>query len=493
MKFFYLCFDILQDMSDIRHEKGRLTARQRMTLLFDEGTFEEFSACDYAGVVTGRGKVAGRVVYAYAQDPAVSGGAMSEKMAERICAVMDMAVVGRAPLVALNDSAGAKIQDGVASLGGYGDIFRRNIHASGVIPQVSGIFGPCAGGAVYSPALTDFTVMVRDSSFMFVTGPSVVKTVTGESVSREELGGVSVHSCKSGAVHHSAETEEDAIRWVRDLLSFLPSDNRSPLPLSECQDPSCRRAPELAEIVPENPAKAYDMMQVVRSIVDDGCFFEVQEAWAKNIIVGFARMGGCPVGVVANQPKMLAGVLDINASRKAARFVRFCDAFNIPLLTLVDVPGFLCGTQQESAGIITHGAKLLYAYGEATVPKVTVTLRKSYGGAHITMGCKELGADVNLAWPSANIAVMGVDGAVEILYAKELAAIEDPHLRHEMFLRLRQTYQDEFCDIRSIAQLGHIDEVISPEQTRSKVISALKTIADRSSELPWRKHDNLPL
>ena len=477
-------------MSDIRREKERLTARQRMLLLFDEGSLEEF-ASDDAGVVTGRGTVSGRPVYAYSQDSSVAGGAMSEKMASHICELMDMALSEGAPLVALNDSVGARIQDGVASLAGYGNIFKRNIKVSGVIPQISGVFGPCAGGSVYSPALTDFIVMVQDSSYMFVTGPSVVKAVTGEDVSKEGLGGASLHAGKSGVAHHSACSESEAICWIRELLGFLPTNNLVSSPSVSCSDPVERQCG--SELVPDNPAKAYDMLSVIRSIVDDGRFFEIHEAWARNMIVGFARMGGQSVGVVANQPKMMAGVLDINASRKAARFVRFCDAFNIPIVTLVDVPGFLCGVQQESAGIISHGAKLLYAYGEATVPKVTVTLRKSIGGAHITMACKQLGGDANFAWPSANVAVMGADGAVEILYAKELASVGDPAVRQELIFRLREEYQEKYCSLQIAADQGYVDEIIRPEETRFKVISALKSIAGRKAEAPWKKHDNLPL
>lgn len=480
-------------MSDIRHEKDRLSARQRMLLLFDEGSFEEFVADDAAGVVTGKGAVWGRPVYAYAHDASVSGGALSENMALRICEVMDMAISDGLPLVALNDSVGAKIQDGVASLEGYGDIFKRNIKASGVIPQISGIFGSCAGGAVYSPALTDFTVMVRDVSHMFVTGPSVVKAVTGESVTRGDLGGASMHACKSGVSHYVAASDVEAISWIRNLLSFLPSNNRQPSPVVPCPDPEGGSAGSLCGIVPDNPAKAYDMMQVVRSIADAGDFFEVHQDWAKNMIVGFARLGGRSVGVVANQPKVMAGVLDINASRKAARFVRFCDAFNIPLLTLVDVPGFLCGVQQEAGGIISHGAKLLYAYGESTVPKVTVTLRKSYGGAHITMASKRLGGDFNFAWPSANVAVMGVDAAVEILYAKTLASVEDADSRNELFLRLKEEYTANYCSLDSMVDDGFLDEVIRPEDTRFKVISALNGIENKAERAPWKKHDNLPL
>ena len=479
-------------MSDIRHEKGRLSARQRMALLFDNGSFEEFSVNADAGLVAGSGFVSGRSVYAYAQDSSVSGGAMSEMMADSICAVMDMALADGSPIVALNDSVGAKIQDGVASLAGYGNIFKRNIKASGVIPQISGVFGPCAGGAVYSPALTDFTVMAKDTSFMFVTGPSVVKAVTGESVSREELGGAHMHTGKSGVAHHAASTEAEAICWIRELLSFLPSNNLVPAPIVSCSDPIDRQAISLLDSVPCNPAKAYDVMAVVKEIVDDGRFFEIHESWAKNIIVGFARLEGQTVGIVANQPKALAGVLDINASRKAARFVRFCDAFNIPIVTLVDVPGFLCGVQQESAGIISHGAKLLFAYGEATVPKVTVTLRKSYGGAHITMACKQLGGNFNYAWPSADIAVMGADGAVEVLYSKELTAA-DPDERRELYDRLKEEYKEKYCGLGTAVSGGYIDEVIKPEETRFKVISALRSLDSGNAGAPWKKHDNLPL
>ena len=429
-----------------------------------------------AGVVTGYGLINGSPVYVYAQDFTVNGGSMSETMAAKICKVMDMSVRNGVPFIGINDSGGARIQEGINSLAGFGEIFERNILASGVIPQISGIFGPCAGGAVYSPALTDFTVMVKDTSYMFLTGPGVVKTVTGESVTQEELGGASVHATKSGVAHFAADSEEDGIKVIRDLLSFLPSNNREQAPFVDTNDPAGRVDDALNDIIPDNPNKAYDMYQVIGSIVDDGRFLEVHKSWAKNIIVGFAHMNGRSVGIVANQPKILAGVLDINASRKAARFVRFCDAFNIPLVTLVDVPGFLCGTQQEYGGIITNGAKLLYAYGEATVPKVTVTLRKSYGGAHITMSCKQLRGDINYAWPSANIAVMGAEGAVAIL--KDINA---------------QDYNDLFCNPYNAASYGYIDDVIEPRNTRFRVIRALEQLAGKKQENPWKKHDNLPL
>jgi acetyl-CoA carboxylase carboxyltransferase component len=406
---------------------------------------------------------------------------------------MDLAVRNGVPFIALNDSGGARIQEGICSLAGYGEIFERNILASGVVPQISGIFGPCAGGAVYSPALTDFTVMVKDTSYMFLTGPSVVKAVTGETVSQEELGGASVHSSKSGVAHFAADSEQDALATMKNLLSFLPSNNREEAPFVETADPAGRYDDALNEIIPDNPNKAYDMYQVIGSIVDDGKFLEVQRSWAKNMIVGFAHMYGRSVGIVANQPKILAGVLDINASRKAARFVRFCDAFNIPVVTLVDVPGFLCGTQQEYGGIITHGAKLLYAYGEATVPKVTVTLRKSYGGAHITMSCKQLRGDINYAWPSANIAVMGAEGAVEILYSKEIKSVEDPEEKIKITETRKKEYNDLFCNPYNAASYGYIDDIIEPRNTRFRIIRALEQLADKKQENPWKKHDNLPL
>lgn len=493
---------------DAQHSKGKLTARERLALLLDEGSFEEFdmfvqhrctnfgmenTKFDGDGVVTGMGTVEGRLVYVFAQDFTVTGGSMSETMAQKICKVMDMAVRNGAPFIGLNDSGGARIQEGICSLAGFGEIFERNILASGVIPQISGIFGPCAGGAVYSPALTDFTVMVRNTSYMFLTGPGVVKTVTGETVTQEDLGGAGVHASKSGVAHFAASDEREGIHTIKALLGFLPSNNREKAPFVETSDPAGRVDDALNEIIPESPNKAYDMYQVIGSIVDDGKFLEVHRDWAKNIIVGFAHMNGRSVGIVANQPKILAGVLDINASRKAARFVRFCDAFNIPLVTLVDVPGFLCGTQQEYGGIISHGAKLLYAYGEATVPKVTVTLRKSYGGAHITMSCKQLRGDINYAWPSANIAVMGAEGAVEILYSKEIRSIEDPAERARVAEEKKKEYNDLFCNPYNAASYGYIDDVIEPRNTRFRVIRALEQLADKKQENPWKKHDNLPL
>lgn len=493
---------------DAQHSKGKLTARERLALLLDEGSFEEFdmfvqhrctnfgmenTKFDGDGVVTGMGTVEGRLVYVFAQDFTVTGGSMSETMAQKICKVMDMAVRNGAPFIGLNDSGGARIQEGICSLAGFGEIFERNILASGVIPQISGIFGPCAGGAVYSPALTDFTVMVRNTSYMFLTGPGVVKTVTGETVTQEDLGGAGVHASKSGVAHFAASDEREGIQTIKALLGFLPSNNREKAPFVETSDPAGRVDDALNEIIPESPNKAYDMYQVIGSIVDDGKLLEVHRDWAKNIIVGFAHMNGRSVGIVANQPKILAGVLDINASRKAARFVRFCDAFNIPLVTLVDVPGFLCGTQQEYGGIISHGSKLLYAYGEATVPKVTITLRKSYGGAHITMSCKQLRGDINYAWPSANIAVMGAEGAVEILYSKEIKSIEDPAERARVAEEKKKEYNDLFCNPYNAASYGYIDDVIEPRNTRFRVIRALEQLADKKQENPWKKHDNLPL
>ena len=493
---------------DAQHQKGKLTARERLELLLDKGSFEEFdmfvqhrctnfgmekSRYDGDGVVTGMGTIDGRLVYVFAQDFTVNGGSMSETMAQKICKVMDMAVRNGAPFIGINDSGGARIQEGINSLAGFGEIFERNILASGVIPQISGIFGPCAGGAVYSPALTDFTVMIKDTSYMFLTGPSVVKAVTGEVVTQEVLGGASIHATRSGVAHFAADNEEEGLEIIKALLSFLPSNNREQAPFVESSDPAGRVADILNDIIPDNPTKPYDMYEVIGNIVDDGRFLEVHQSWAKNIIVGFAHMNGRSVGIVANQPKILAGVLDINASRKAARFVRFCDAFNIPIVTLVDVPGFLCGTQQEYGGIISHGAKLLYAYGEATVPKVTVTLRKSYGGAHITMSCKQLRGDINYAWPSANIAVMGAEGAVEILYSKEIRAIEDPVEQARVANERKSEYNDLFCNPYNAASYGFIDDVIEPRNTRFRVIRALEQLAGKKQTNPWKKHDNLPL
>ena len=491
-----------------QHQKGKLTARERLAMLLDEGSFEEFdmfvqhrctnfgmekTKFDGDGVVTGMGTIDGRLVYVYSQDFTVCGGTMSETMAQKICKIADMAIRNGAPLLCLNDSGGARIQEGMGGLAGLGEIFTRHITASGVIPQISGVFGPCAGGAVYSPTLTDFTVMIQDTSYMYLTGPGVVKTVTGETVSHEDLGGASVHTKKSGVVHFAAESEQEGIAMMKKILSFLPSNNRENAPFRPTSDPAGRVSDYLNEIIPDNPNKAYDMYGVISSIVDDGEFLEVHKSWAKNIIIGLAHMNGRSVGIVANQPNVLAGVLDSNASRKAARFIRFCDAFNIPIISLIDVPGFLCGTQQEYGGIINHGAKLLYAYGEATVPKVAVTLRKSYGGAYITMSSKQMRSDINYAWPTANFAVMGAEGAVEILYSKELDKIEDPQERNKLEDEKKKEYNDLFCNPYNAASYGYIDDVIEPRNTRFRVIRALEQLAGKQLENPWKKHDNLPL
>ena len=491
---------------EAQHAKGKKTARERLAMLLDPGSFEEYDMfmhhrCtnfgmekdhpDGDGVVTGCGTIDGRLVYVFAQDFTVNGGSLSKTMSEKITKIQDMAIRNGAPCIGLNDSGGARIQEGIDSLAGFAEIFERNILSSGVVPQISGIFGPCAGGAVYSPALTDFTLMVKNTSYMFLTGPAVVKSVTGEEVTQEELGGASVHASKSGVAHFAAETEEEGIETIKRLLSFLPQNNMETAPEKPTADPVNRVDDTLNSIVPDNPNKAYDMYAVIKSIVDDGDFFEIHKDFAKNIIVGFAHMNGKSVGIVANQPAVLAGVLDINASRKAARFVRFCDAFNIPLVTLVDVPGFLPGTQQEYGAIITNGAKLLYAYGEATVPKVTVTLRKGYGGAHIVMSCKQLRGDVNYAWPSAQIAVMGADGAVNILYAKEMK--ENPETAAEIFETRKKEYEDLFSNPYQAAQKGYVDDVIEPRNTRFRVIRALESLAGKRQEIPAKKHDNLPL
>lgn len=448
---------------------------KRIEILLDKDSFKELDVCE--GVRTGKGTVDGRPVYIYAQDFSVSGGTMSERAAAIICDVMDQAIEDRKPIISLNESGGARIQEGVKSLAGFGEIFKRNVLASGVIPQISGIFGPCAGGAVYSPALTDFTIMIKDTSYMFLTGPAVVKTITGEEVTKEELGGATVHATKSGVAGFVAKNNEEALCIIRKILSFLPSNNQETAPVKIMDDLPDREDTLLNTIVPNNQAKSYDMLEIIHAIVDKGDFFEVHSGWAKNIIVGFARMNGQSVGVVANQPKILAGALDINASRKAARFVRFCDAFNIPVITLVDVPGFLCGTQQEYGGVITHGAKLIYAYAEASVPKVTVTVRKSFGGAHITMGCKQLRGDINYAWPSAKIAVMGAESAVKVL-RQDISAEE---------------YDNLYCNPYIAVQHGSIDEIIEPCSTRAHIISALETLSEKKTAMPWKKHDNLPL
>ena len=488
-----------------QHAKGKYTARERIAQLLDEGSFEELDMfvqhrCTNFGqdkkhflgdgVVTGYGTIEGRLVYVFAQDFTVFGGSLSETMAQKICKVMDMAMKMGAPVIGINDSGGARIQEGINALSGYAEIFQRNIMASGVIPQISGIFGPCAGGAVYSPALTDFTLMTEGTSYMFLTGPAVVKTVTGEDVSQEDLGGASVHASKSGVTHFTAETGEEGLAIIRKLLSFIPQNNLEEAPLVNCTDPIDRMDDLLNEIIPDSPNKPYDMYEVIGAIIDNGEFLEVQKDYAKNLIIGFARMNGQSVGVVANQPKYLAGVLDSNASRKGARFVRFCDAFNIPLVTLVDVPGFLPGTGQEYNGVILHGAKLLYAYGEATVPKITVTLRKSYGGAYCVMSSKHLRGDMNYAWPTAEIAVMGPSGAVEVIFAKEVAAAEDPKA---CAAEKEAEYKKAFANPYNAAQYGYIDDVIEPRNTRFRIIRALQQLQTKKLSNPAKKHDNLPL
>ena len=488
-----------------QHERGKYTARERIAQLLDEGSFEEFDMfvehrCTNFGmdkkhylgdgVVTGYGTIEGRLVYVFAQDFTVSAGSLSETMALKICKIMDMAMKMGAPVIGLNDSGGARIQEGINALAGYAEIFERNILASGVVPQISAILGPCAGGAVYSPALTDFTIMTKGISYMFLTGPKVVKTVTGEDVTQEQLGGATMHSSKSGVAHFATEDGEEALKLIRKLLSFIPQNNLEEAPLVQCDDPIDRLEDSLNEIVPDSPNKAYDMYEVIGAIIDNGEFLEVQRDYAKNIIVGFARFNGQSVGIVANQPKYLAGVLDCNASRKAARFVRFCDAFNIPIVSLVDVPGFLPGTGQEYNAVILHGAKLLYAYGEATVPKVTVTIRKSYGGSQIVMSCKQLRGDMNYAWPTAEIAVMGAAGAAEVLYAREAKEQADPAA---YIAEKEKEYNDLFCNPYNAAKYGYIDDVIEPRNTRFRIIRALQQLATKKLSNPAKKHGNIPL
>jgi len=488
-----------------QHEAGKLTARERIEFLLDDGTFEEFDKLvvhrsqDFGlekqlfpgdGVVTGYGLIDGRTVFVFAQDFTVFGGSLSETHAEKICKIMDLAMKVGAPIIGLNDSGGARIQEGVVSLGGYADIFLRNTLASGVVPQISCIMGPCAGGAVYSPAITDFNVMVKDTSYMFITGPEVIKTVTHEEVTKEELGGAVTHNTTSGVAHFAADSDEHALRIVRELLSFLPANNLENPPAIECTDPLDRSEPTLNEIIPEASNQPYDIRDVIKLVVDEGYFFEVQQMFAPNICVGFARLGGKSVGIVANQPAYLAGVLDINASVKAARFVRFCDCFNVPLITFEDVPGFLPGVSQEHGGIITHGAKLLYAFAEATVPKLTVITRKAYGGAYCVMASKHIRTDINLAWPSAEIAVMGAEGAVGILYRRELAeAKEQEQARRSKIVELEEKFANPYV----AAERGFVDEVIEPAQTRAKLIRALSFLENKRDSNPPRKHGNIPL
>ena len=491
-----------------QHAKGKFTARERIDMLLDEGSFEELDMfvthrCNNFGlekekylgdgVVTGHGTIDGRTVYVFAQDFTVFGGSLSETMAQKICKVMDMAMKNGCPVIGINDSGGARIQEGVTSLAGYAEIFERNILASGVIPQLSAIFGPCAGGAVYSPALTDFIMMTEDNSYMFVTGPKVVKSVTGEDISTEDLGGADVHAGKSGVAHFKVENEEEGVLLLRKVLSYLPQNNLEEAPLVECSDPIDRLEDSLNSMIPDNPNHPYDMKKVIHTIVDDEEFVEVHRNYARNIIVGFARFNGVSTGIVANQPNFLAGVLDCDASRKAARFVRFCDAFNIPILTLVDVPGFLPGSGQEYAGIIAHGAKLLFAYGEATVPKVTVTLRKSYGGAHDVMSCKQLRGDFNYAWPTAEIAVMGASGAIEVLEGRTLASINDPEEKSKFLAEKVAEYNDKFANPYQAAAYGYIDDVIEPRNTRFRVIRAFQALQTKKVVNPLKKHSNIPL
>lgn len=493
---------------EAQHAKGKFTARERIAMLLDEGSFEEYDMfvkhrCDNFGmektkfmgdgVVTGQGTIDGRVVYVYAQDFTVFGGSLSETYAQKICKVMDMAMKVGAPIIGINDSGGARIQEGVTALAGYAEIFERNIMASGVVPQISAIFGPCAGGAVYSPALTDFIIMSKNTSYMFVTGPKVVKTVTNEVVTDEQLGGASVHGSKSGVTHFVAEDEEEGILLIRKMLSYMPQNNLEDAPLVNCSDPIDRLEDSLNEIIPDNPNKPYDVKDVIHAIVDQHEFLEVHRNYAQNIVVGFARFNGTSVGIVANQPNYLAGVLDINASRKAARFVRFCDAFNIPLVTLVDVPGFLPGTAQEYGGIIMHGAKLLFAYGEATVPKVTVILRKSYGGAYCVMSSKHLRGDINYSWPSGEIAVMGPKGAIEVLKGKKIAEFTDENERNEYITKAEEDYKEKFANPYKAAEYGYIDDVIEPRNTRFRIIRALQALATKKDVMPAKKHTNIPL
>ncbi len=488
-----------------QHAKGKLTARERIDLLLDKGTFTEMDMfalhnnTDFGmekkkilgdGVVTGYGNVNGRLVYVFSQDFTVFGGSLGWKFAEKICKIMDLAMQNGAPIIGLNDSGGARIQEGVVSLGGYAEIFYRNVMASGVVPQISAVLGPCAGGAVYSPAITDFIFMVKNTSHMFITGPEVIKTVTGEKVTFEELGGAMTHNTKSGVAHFATENEQECIDSIKILLSFLPSNNREKAPVMKTGDDSKRIDESLNDIIPDSPKRPYDMKDIVTRIADNGIFFEVQKHWAKNILIGFIRLAGQPVGVIANQPKFLAGTLDINSSIKGARFIRFCDAFNIPLLTLVDVPGFLPGTEQEYGGIIRNGAKLLFAYSEATVPKITVITRKAYGGAYDVMASKHIRADVNFAWPSAELAVMGPEGAVEIIFKKEIGNSKNPSKRTA---ELVTEYKEKFANPYIAAERGFVDDIIEPKETRFRVINALQTLLNKKAEGPFKKHGNIPL
>jgi propionyl-CoA carboxylase beta chain len=488
-----------------QHGDGKLTARERVELLLDEGTFDELDklvehrCLDFGmaenkipgdGVVSGYGRIDGRLVYVFAQDFTVFGGSLSETNAQKICKVMDLALRNGAPIIGLNDSGGARIQEGVASLGGYADIFLRNTLSSGVVPQISAILGPCAGGAVYSPAITDFILMVKDTSYMFVTGPDVIKTVTHEDVTKEALGGAMTHNAQSGVAHFAVDDDQACLALIRQLLAYMPSNNMEDPPTTRTDDPLDRESPELDALIPPEPSKPYDIKELIRTCVDDGQFLEVHEHYAQNIVVGFARFGGRSVGIVANQPAVLAGCLDIDASLKGARFVRFCDAFNLPLVTFEDVPGFLPGTGQELGGIIKHGAKLLYAFAEATVPKITLITRKAYGGAYCVMSSKHIRTDVNFAYPMAEVAVMGPEGAVNILYRRELAQSSEPEaLRAEKVAEFRQKFANPYV----ASDRGFIDEIIPPRQTRRKIISALEMVRNKRDKNPPKKHGNIPL
>ncbi len=490
-----------QKKIDLQHSKGKLTARERIEVLLDPDSFEESGlyvehrCSDFGmedkkhsgdGVVTGHGTINGRPIFVYSQDFTVMGGSLGEFHAKKICNILDKAMQVGAPVIGINDSGGARIQEGVDSLAGYGEIFQRNVDASGVVPQISLIMGPCAGGAVYSPALTDFVVMVENSSYMFVTGPEVVKTVTHETVTQEELGGASVHALKSGVAHLSYKTEVDALLQTRRLINFLPSSNQIDIPKIPTDDVSDRIDASLNTLVPENPNQPYDMSELIEKIIDEGDFFEIQPEYAKNIIIGFGRLEGSTVGIIANQPMNLAGCLDIKASEKAARFIRFCDAFNIPIITFVDVPGFLPGTDQEHSGIIRHGAKMLYAYAEATVPKITVVVRKAYGGAYIVMNSKHLKGDVNYAWLNAEIAVMGPEGAVEIVFREDA---KNPETKTKRVAEYREKFASPFV----AASRGFVDEIIRPQNTRHRLCQSLQILKNKKVNKPWKKHDNLPL
>ncbi|HZT38048.1 MAG TPA: carboxyl transferase domain-containing protein [Bryobacteraceae bacterium] len=494
-----------RERNERQHKEGKLSARERIDLLLDEGTFQELDklvrhrcrdfgmdeqVIDGDGFVTGYGRIHGRLVYVFAQDFTVFGGSLSEANAQKICKIMDLALKTGAPIIGLNDSGGARIQEGVLSLAGYADIFLRNTLASGVVPQISAIMGPCAGGAVYSPALTDFIFMVDRTSHMFVTGPDVIKTVTHEDVTKERLGGAVTHNSISGVAHFLASNDAECLRMIRELVQYLPQNNRDDPPRRATNDPPDRQDPRLDSIVPEESNLPYDIKDIILRVVDDGEFFEVQEHWAQNIVIGFARLDGRSVGIVANQPAYLAGCLDINSSTKGARFVRFCDAFNIPIVTFEDVPGFLPGTDQELGGIIRHGAKLLYAYAEATAPKVTVITRKAYGGAYCVMGSKHLRTDINFAYPTAEIAVMGAEGAVNVIYRREIAAASNPD---EMRRRKIAEFRERFANPFVAAERGFIDDVIEPRETRPRIIEALRMLATKVDAMPRKKHSNMPL